>query len=207
MGVAPAMNKNDDPAPGPEVPSTTGKEAKIWLWAGAILLCASVLLITVKLLAERHLARKRVAANVQLMMMELQQAIGYFRAEYGRWPVGEVEFHPSGAGMLVHLTGADTRINKRGIGFVKNLRPACGKPPVHGLRRDGESAEVLDLWGRHFLVVLDHDLDGQISNPEGPASGSKLNLQVGVISAGPDGVLTGKNREGEDATRDNLRTW
>ena len=59
------------------------------------------------------------------------------------------------------------------------------------------------------MITLDHDGDGWVENPEGPTNHwpANLNLKVAVVSPGPDGVLSGNNRDGKDATKDNFRSW
>lgn len=144
-----------------------------------------------------------------LAAVELAQGIQQFRQEYGRWPVVEGEKHKSDATFLVNLIGHDTRVNRRGINFMRNIRIAKGAPPFNGLHRTGNTGEVFDPWGNHFVITLDHDNDGWVENPEGPSGqgGARLNLKVAVVSPGRDGVVSGKNREGKNATKDNWRSW
>lgn len=203
------MKANDESSLDSQCQNQGSREARIWFWTGALLFFTAILLVTIAPLAEKRRNRQSSLWAVQKTMVELQNAILNFRAEYGRWPVERTENHPSDTGFVVHLLGQEKRINKRGIGFLKDLPKARGKPPIHGLSREGESGEVLDLWGRPFLILLDQDKDGFISNPEASVGGadSRLRLAVGILSAGADGVFAGKNREGKDATKDNLRSW
>ena len=145
----------------------------------------------------------------QYTAVALAQSIKFFRQEYGVWPLAEGEKHQSDSTFIVHLLGLDTRRNKRGINFLKDIRIAKGTPPVNGLHRTGDTGEIFDRWGNHFTIAIDHDNDGWIENPEGSSGhgGARLNLKVAVVSPGRDGVVSGKNQNGEDATRDNSRSW
>ena len=139
----------------------------------------------------------------------LAQGIQQFRQEYGRWPVVEGEKHQSDQTFIVNLLGYDTRVNKRGINFLADIRIAKGTPPVNGLHRTGDTGEIFDRWGNHFIIAIDHDRDGWVENPEGnsPTGHSRLHIPIAVVSPGRDGVVSGKNREGKDATKDNWRSW
>jgi hypothetical protein len=173
----------------------------------SLLLGIGIIIGLVKLFAYAN--RRTVNPVAQNTAVELAQGIKQFRQEYGRWPVIEGEKHQSDATLLVNLIGYDTRINKRGINFMRNIGTAKGSPPINGLHRTGDTGEVFDPWGNLFVVTLDHDNDGWVENPEGPSGqgGARLNLKVAVVSPGRDGVVSGKNREGKDATKDNWRSW
>ena len=173
----------------------------------SLLLGIGIIIGLVKLFAYAN--RRTVNPVAQNTAVELAQGIKQFRQEYGRWPVIEGEKHQSDATLLVNLIGYDTRINKRGINFMRNIGTAKGSPPINGLHRTGDTGEVFDPWGNLFVVTLDHDNDGWVENPEGPSGhgGTRLNLKVAVVSPGRDGAVSGKNQDGKDATKDNWRSW
>jgi hypothetical protein len=158
---------------------------------------------------KRKKERRRGHMVTQNIAVNLAHNISSFQKEYGRWPVNAGEMHKSDSDLMVHLMGKDTSVNSRGINFLKDIREAKGKSSGSGLRMVGDAVEVLDHWGRHFQVFIDHDGNGNVTNPEGPwhDGSTQIYLTVAVISAGPDGVFTGLNQEGEDATRDNVRSW
>jgi hypothetical protein len=186
---------------------STKRGFKSYKWLAPILLCAGLVFGLVKFF--KYATRKTEQFPAQETAVELAQGIKQFRQEYGSWPVGEGEKHRSDATFLVNLLGNDTSVNKRGINFLKDIRMANRTPAAIGLHRSGDSGEIFDPWGNHFIIVIDHDNDGWVENPEGPSRhvGAKLNLPVAVVSPGRDGVLSGKNHEGKDATKDNWRSW
>jgi hypothetical protein len=174
----------------------------------AFLLALCLLVFQVRFF-QRKKEQRRGYFQVQHIAVGLAQSISQFKMEYGRWPSDGGEMHKSDADFLDHLEGQDKRLNTRGINFLKDIPEAKGKRKVCGLKRVGDAAEVVDLWSRHFLVFVDHDENGNVTNPEGPVpgGGTHIYLKVAVISAGPDGMLTGINQEGKDATLDNIRSW
>lgn len=159
--------------------------------------------------AAQFALRKARTVQAQNMAVGLANSINNFKSEYGRWPATGGERHKSNSSFLTNMLGTDTSVNKRGIGFVKDLPVAKGNPPANGLFRTGNTAELFDPWGNYFEILIDHDGDGQITNPEGSTSGtgSTLYLKVAVVSAGVDKLLTGNNEDGQDATKDNARSW
>jgi hypothetical protein len=201
---------------GESPPATNPPKPKEGRWPPVISMgCIGFFFFLLLLLALAPLLENKLKELVGIsyppraLVQNVAQSLNMFRQEYGRWPVSGGEEHRSDAAMLIHLLGKDTTVNKRAIRFLADLPPAKGKPPVNGMVPVGNSVEILDKWGTHLVIHIDHDTDGWIENPEGPtaASGPKLNLKVAVISTGPDGVLTGLNNEGKDATLDNIRSW
>jgi hypothetical protein len=176
-------------------------------WLALMLLGAGLVFGLIKMF--KYATRKSINPEAQNMAVGLAQGIKQFRQEYGSWPVTGGEKHRSDATFLFNLLGSDTKVNKRGINFLTDIRIAKGTPPFNGLHRSGDSGEIFDPWGNHFIIVIDHDNDGWVENPEGPSrqGTAKLNLPIAVLSPGKDGVLSGKNREGKDSTKDNWRSW
>ncbi len=156
-----------------------------------------------------YATKKITDPQSQLMAVGLATGIHNFHIDYKRWPVDDGERHQSDATLLANLLGRDMRLNKRGRNYLDILPIAKSPERRVGLLQTGDRAELFDSWGNYFVITLDHDNDGWVDNPEGPSSHgpAKLNLKVAVVSPGPDGVLSGKNRDGKDATLDNFRSW
>lgn len=152
------------------------------------------------------LKRARIV-QAQNIAVGLVHGINNFQSEYNRWPFPggtRAEQHQSNSAFLVNLIGRDRSVNKRGINFVDNIPPARGTPPVGGIVYSGNSGDVFDPWESFFDIFIDHDGNGEISNPDG---GAPLRLRVAVFSKGQDGEATGTNSDGVDATKDNVRSW
>ena len=156
--------------------------------------------------AAQFAIRKARTVQAQNMAVGLASAISNFRQDYTRWPV-TAEKSESTNELLIHLLGRDTSKNKRGRNYADNL--PVGKNTSGGLIYSGDTAELRDPWGELFTVHIDINNDGEISNPEGAGSGSSgtLRLKVAVVSKGNDKMMSGINDDGQDATRDNARSW
>ncbi|MFM7181705.1 MAG: type II secretion system protein [Verrucomicrobiales bacterium] len=159
--------------------------------------------------AAQFALRKARQVEAQNTAVALAQAIGQFRQEYGRWPATGGEQHKSNSSFMTNLLGTDTSVNKRGINFAKDIRMAKGNPPSNGLYRTGNTGEVFDPWGNYFDIYIDHDGNGEVTNPEGTGAGggTTLYMKVAVISGSVDKKISGTNDEGVDATKDNARSW
>jgi len=160
--------------------------------------------------AAQFALRKARSVQAQNMAVGLVNAITNFRSDYGRWPA-KGEQHKSNSTFMAPLLGRDTSVNKRGRNFVDSMPVAKGNPPVNGLYYQGNTADLLDPWGNNFTIHIDDNGDGQVSNPDSVSGGTgtsgPLYLKVAVVSAGVDKMMSGQNDEGQDATKDNVRSW
>jgi prepilin-type N-terminal cleavage/methylation domain-containing protein len=143
----------------------------------------------------------------QKTAVDLANAINKFRDEYSRWPYAsdsKEEKNVSNAAFLDNLIGKDDTRNKKSINFTEGFPLAKGSPPIGGLAWKGDQAELFDPWENYYQIYIDHDGDGEVTNPEG---GDPLRGKLFVISPGKDQTLSGQNEEGKDATKDNVRSW
>ena len=156
--------------------------------------------------AAQFAIKKARSIQAQNMAVGLANGINNIKTDYGRYPYtgGKAEKFKSDSTFMNNLIGRDTTTNKRGRNFVDSMPIAKGNPPVGGLYYQGNTADLFDPWGNNFEISLDHDGDGQVSNPEGS---DILNLKVAVISKGNDKLMTGTNDDGQDAVKDNVRSW
>lgn len=151
--------------------------------------------------------RKARIVQAQNITVGLATGINNFRTDYSRWPYPEgdkVEQHQSDSAFMINLIGIDTTLNKRGRNYVDNLPQAKGAPPSNGIVYSGDSGDVFDPWQNYFDIYIDHDGDGQVTNPEG---GDALRMKIVVVSGGPDMTLSGTNEDGKDATLDNAKSY
>ena len=139
--------------------------------------------------------------------VSLSQAMAGYRDEYGHFPFPgglKKEDLQSNEALIAILAGKDAALNPKRINFIAGIPQAKGNPPAGGLSWVGNQGTVRDPWGNLFEIRVDHDGDDEITDPEG---GSYLPMRVAVISKGEDGMLTGTNRQGKDAKKDNCKSW
>ena len=144
----------------------------------------------------------------------LATAIRNFRTQYGSFPYPagiRTEKFKSDASFMLNLSGKDLTLNKLGLNFVDSIPITKSFGTARSLYYGSESPDLIDPWGNFFIIHLDHDRDGYITNPEADSNSGglpeTLKLKVGVISAGADKMFTGQNQDGCDATKDNIRSW
>ncbi|QIF03178.1 hypothetical protein [Roseimicrobium sp. ORNL1] len=97
-----------------------------------------------------------------------------------------------GRGLIDILLATDVSQNPRQIPFYE---PPAGKKGRGGYTTTGGLVDIWDSEG--YIILLDYNGDGQITNPEHP--GTNIEASVIVYSAGPDHDFSTWN--------DNLKTW
>ena len=150
-------------------------------------------------------ARRLQAKNIAV---SLAGSVANYRSEYMRYPFpggNKKEQMQSDATFISNLTGKDDTLNKKRINFLDGIPQAKGNPPAGGLSVIGSQSSVFDPYGNYYDIYIDHDGDDEITDPEG--GGQPLSMKIGVISKGEDGMLSGQNPEGKDATKDNCKSW
>jgi hypothetical protein len=102
-------------------------------------------------------------------------------------------------GLILILKGMDTTANPRNADYLGDLKDAkkTTRGWVGGLVRDRERIQLLDPWGRPYLIRFDGDGDGYVADPATP--GGRLARKIIVWSAGKDGD--------ENTWEDNVTSW
>ncbi len=139
--------------------------------------------------------------------MAIYNAIDQFHTEYDHLPAptsavkGKDWDSDSGdaENLISILKALDPTANSKKIDFlgdIKDAKTEWGKR-FNGLVRTAKSAALLDPWGHPYLIRLDGDGDGFVTDPSDP--GKRLAKKVLVWSAGKDG---------DPATwKDNVGSW
>jgi hypothetical protein len=137
-------------------------------------------------------------------MQGLVLAVKAYQTEYSRLPAlesppptedngkGYDTGSEKGRGIIKVLTGEDESKNPRKVPFYE--------PPIARKGRGGYTPEngLVDIWGtKGYIMILDYDGNGEISDPEHP--GTTISAGVIVYSAGPDGDY--------NTWDDNIKSW
>ncbi len=139
---------------------------------------------------------------------ELTMAIKAFYAEYGRYPEIPRECVPSDGRLMSILKGEDHDQNPHKIVFieVQAARKKSGRW-MNGLHP--QTGAWLDPYGTPYLVKIDTDYNGIISNPYSDAKAGPHEIKTGVIvwSAGKDGIFGNPNAPGQFQNSDDVLSW
>lgn len=142
--------------------------------------------------------------QTKAQMQGLVLAVKAYQAEYNRLPSlkdpsptkdnaeGYDTTNQQGRGLIDILTATDVSKNPRQIPFYE---PPPAKKIGAGYTTTGG---LVDIWGtKGYIILLDYNGDGQITDPEDP----ELNIKapVAVYSAGPDGDYS--------TWKDNEKSW
>jgi hypothetical protein len=142
--------------------------------------------------------------QTKAQMQGLVLAVKGFYTEYSRLPAVESPppTHDNSAGydttsaegkkLIEILVGTDTGENPHLIPFFE---PPPAKKRGGGYTTTGGLVDVWDSKG--YIILLDYDGDGQITNPEDP--GTNVEASVAIYSAGPDGNY--------NTWKDNVKSW
>lgn len=147
------------------------------------------------LIGAKTAARKAQAKNDET---QLVNAIKSFYTEYGQYPCdaqtgSDANDYFAGTGMNVMLdalrvTSANNanvlKYNPRQIVFIDVPTVKDLNAPKGGIGSDGN---YYDPWGKQYLVKMDNNYNGTLTNPYSANAGfSTLNTGVIVWSLGPD---------------------
>ncbi len=153
-------------------------------------------------------AYKLIAPSV---VKDIQAAIYFHLAEYGDLPrapgmdqEGKDTLLESSGPFLAGLLGEDDSWgNTRRIAFLAVNKAKDGR---RGMIEDESGMRLVDPWGRTYRVLLDHDGDNKIANPDVSNSDrrirdeapERLRARVAVYSLGEDGI---------PRSRDDYTSW
>ncbi len=140
---------------------------------------------------------RAMRADTQATCMAVYNALDQFRTEYDHLPaprsaaVKGQDWHTdsSAAENLIHiLKGRDGWSgNLKAIDFLGDMKDAKQQDGeyLNGLLRTEKTTALLDPWGHPYLIRLDGDRDGYVTDPEHPEN--RLHTVALVWSAGKDG--------------------
>ncbi|MEZ5301527.1 MAG: prepilin-type N-terminal cleavage/methylation domain-containing protein [Verrucomicrobiales bacterium] len=126
----------------------------------------------------------------------IANAIKAFKGEYSRYPVDQtdedVESEEADEDIISALVALNDDLNPRRLKML-DAKPA--KESSDGSRKSsgifytgGTGAEFYDPWGQMYLISIDSDYNGELSNPDTESEGAPATLrqEALVYSAGPD---------------------
>ncbi len=153
------------------------------------------------------LTPKALKYDAQATAMAIDNAIDQFYTEYDHLPAptsavkGKDWNSDSGdaENLISILKALDATANSKQIDFlgdIKDAKTEDGKR-LNGLVREDSTIALLDPWGHPYLIRMDGDGDGFVTDPSDP--GKRLAKKAIVWSAGKDGD--------PETWKDNVGSW
>jgi hypothetical protein len=181
---------------------------------GALLLVVVILVLLVVSNSPRIM--KPVKKNTsQKVCVEVASAVASYYADYERFPVDELNrdltLDAAAQSKMLGILAAkgDVKLNPRNINYVEGMQQAknVGGKVMNGIDFEGDEAlpTLMDPWGKHYIVLLDGDYNGEIDNPELLGiGGDKLVPKI----RGKKCLVYGAGRDGDYETwADNPKSW
>lgn len=134
--------------------------------------------------------KKAKVATAKAVCVSLGNAVDRFESEYSYLPSSASSERSDGAFMAA-LAGVEaegsSKMNFKDIKFFTLASPKGSSAANYknGMDISSNSATAYDAWGEKYYILLDDDLDGMITGPEGKEVNGKLAL---VYSSGPEKV-------------------
>lgn len=169
--------------------------------------------------------RRANELRTKAVMKDLEVAISNFRAEYNRMPI-TISNNSGGSDIQPILTNDQTPLiavlmamgdpnsnaeaksfNTRWIKFI-DLAIAKNGQSFGVILSGGATGNMrlVDIWGMPYSIIIDSNLDNQITNPDAKNSDQRVSARapqflprtIGVQSYGPDKIAN---------TKDDIVSW
>lgn len=167
------------------------------------------ILATIAIPTGNVVLKKARELQAKTAMKGLEIAIKGYQTEYNRYPLAaagtddtetyDTSDTASGGALLATLMAQDATTNPRKIRFYD---PPAAKSGMNGY--DSTSGKLTDPWGNGYMIQIDYDGDGVITDPF--EDGKTLSAGVIIYCNGADKVAsTGGDTSGKKS--DDLKSW
>ncbi len=154
---------------------------------------------------------KRTQAKNDLT--QIVTAVNAFYTEYGKYPInGSADVTVGGTGatndkLFNALRGNDTTLNPKAINFINPPDVKDPANPRAGIGTTTGAGQYYDPWGVLYMVAIDGDYDGEITNPYTSNAGSaKVRASALAWSLGKDGK-GGNGDKNAGTADDDVISW
>jgi len=144
--------------------------------------------------------------KTQVVLKDLTHGISGFRTEYNLYPLGnptmqdDLKLESSGDLLRILMGEALGEFNPRKITYIE---PPPAKDGKLGLTDDNR---VLDAWGNPYIIMLDTNHDGRLTNPD--FKNTDPEIRKDAPAELPFGVIVySRGEDGIEGTKDDVVSW